>query len=678
MNRERAESETAGARGRHCPSCLSFAPPDATRCVQCGAAIETVRTRRVPVWAGIGVLLLGVGIAYGLGAFGNGRSSTTDAPSAGVVEEGNENEASPRAEALREPREDSSEPILALDAPTPPAPSRRASIEPTDRLRRASSPTPETTFALPDAVAEASSRLIAVQFFDRDGALWRESIAALVDDRGTAVVAADDLLGAYRARGFTASGALRAIDAVLAYEAEAGVAAVRLVDDRLGAAGPRGLSLADDERELETAAFVFAPGELGALRIGRGAVEPGDVPGRATFSGTALATSGIVLDAEGRLAGVLLPESDGAPSHRVAAAAVVDRVRRSASAMTIESFYVSEYEGTVRYHLDRAHAFLDAGRPVAALGEFASALRIDLRALEGEELALGAALLRALDEARATSRVAVVLGPIETLLRYDGAPSVVWIHAGRLYLDLARYEDAVRWLGLAARSSTADLDAIRPFLLRAYREWVRELIASGRFVTAIDVLARALDELGNDAQLLFELGRAHMGLQQYNLARIAMEDALSVDPGMVDVIGPLLDEIYRHLGDDGVLTIDIPSDTRLIPVDVWLNRRTHSTLYIDSGASWTFITRDLALSLGIDPDRTGRHARFSTANGTVDLPVVVLDEVNFRGFTVRNVEAGIGNLGPTLGGGVLGNNFLRHFKITIDRPRGKMTISDPR
>ena len=169
-----------------------------------------------------------------------------------------------------------------------------------------------------------------------------------------------------------------------------------------------------------------------------------------------------------------------------------------------------------------------------------------------------------------------------------------------------------------------------------------------------------------------------MGLQQYNLARIAMEDALSVDPGMVDIIGPLLDEIYRHLGDDGVLTIDIPSDTRLIPVDVWINRRNHSTLYIDSGASWTFITRDLALSLGIDPDRTGRHARFSTANGTVDLPVVILDEINFRGFTVRNVEAGIGNLGPTLGGGVLGNNFLRHFKITIDRPNGKMTISDPR
>lgn len=632
--------------------------------------------------AGILVVAGGLVIAYALGWFDRDAGSTPERAPTEVAREAmspeirREGDIEPASGPSVEPAE-ATEEILAIDARTAPAVSEKA-------LRKAPTPVrrdggrPETTFALPEAVAEASSRLLAVQFFDRDGALWRESIAALVDDRGTAVVAAADVLGAYRARGFTAAGVLTTIDAVLAYEPDSGVAAVRVAAQSERGSSLPGLPLAEDDVRIDAAAFVFAPGAIDALRIGRGSIEEGDVPNELVFSGSAFTTSGIVLDAEGRVAGVLLPESDGAPSRRVAPASAVDVVRRSASAMSLASFYVSQYEGTVRYHLDRAHAYLEAGLPVSALGEFAAALGLDTRALEGEELALGEALLRALDEARATSRIAAVLAPIETLLRYDGAPSVVWIHAGRLYLDLARYEDAVRWLTVAARSSTADLAAIRPFLLRAYREWARELIAGGRFGTAIDVLARALDELGNDAQLLFELGRAHMGLQQYNLARIAMEDALSVDPGMVDIIGPLLDEIYRHLGDDGVLTIDIPSDTRLIPVDVWINRRNHSTLYIDSGASWTFITRDLALSLGIDPDRTGRHARFSTANGTVDLPVVILDEINFRGFTVRNVEAGIGNLGPTLGGGVLGNNFLRHFKITIDRPNGKMTISDPR
>jgi hypothetical protein len=58
---------------------------------------------------------------------------------------------------------------------------------------------------------------------------------------------------------------------------------------------------------------------------------------------------------------------------------------------------------------------------------------------------------------------------------------------------------------------------------------------------------------------------------------------------------------------------------------------------------------------------------------------VVLDEVNFRGFVVHDVEAAVGDLSSdSFRGGVLGNNFLKHFSITIDRPRGKMTFETAR
>ena len=247
-----------------------------------------------------------------------------------------------------------------------------------------------------------------------------------------------------------------------------------------------------------------------------------------------------------------------------------------------------------------------------------------------------------------------------------------------MYVELDRFDDAVRQFWLAVDSAGVDPEIVRSDLVRAYRDWARRLREGGRPSEAVRVLDEALARFPVEAVLLVEAGRARAAIRDWEGARIAFEDAISLEPELAAIIGDELDDVYRRLGGDGILTVEIPRDTRLIPADVWIDRKAHATLYLDSGASWSFITPDVAARLGVDPRRVGRHARFSTANGEVDLPVVVLDEVNFRGFVVRNVEAAVGELSGSLGGGVLGNNFLRHFTITIDRPNGRMTIQDPR
>ena len=519
------------------------------------------------------------------------------------------------------------------------------------------------------------SSVVFLQFFGPEGELWRESVGALVDASGGVVLAGADLPGAFRGRGWTADGRFVTVADVLAIDLSRGLGVVRVEGKSLPRPMQRAATLEISDSEPVT---LVAPSMPSSPRASRGTIASADDgPPAFRYEGPSTERGGLVLNADGELAGIVLPTDDERATAGLAAEAFVPLLAGT-SPRTLESFYRNEYEGTWRFHIDRARSQLAAQRFAESLTHYLEGIRLHPYALDGEEIRLGTALLGAIERARASARYALALGPIEELLALEATPGIVHVHAGRLFLEMGRHEAAVEQLLLAARVGGSDLESVAYWLKRAYLGWAQGLAASGRLEDSLRVLEEAYRQLGSDAVLAFEVGKARMAIGDYEGARIALEDSLSLDPGMEPVVRPVLDEVYRHLGDDGVLTIDIPRDTRLIPVDVWIDRRTRTTLYIDSGASWTFITRELAMELGINPDAVARRARFSTANGDVVLPVVVLDEVNFRGFIVRNVEAGIGNLDSSFGGGVLGNNFLRHFTITIDRPRGKMTFEIPR
>jgi clan AA aspartic protease (TIGR02281 family) len=654
-----------------CPACLSFVPEGASECPECG---HRLRGRRP--WAAIGIaglLAAGlVGIAY--------FALRTDVPDRRGADSSiyGENASDETIRLSRDEAESRETPpsMLMLDR----SPPEGADSDPRgETVERGAAESVVGVPGPPLPVREAARSLVFLQTFDRRGRLHAQTSAALLRDR-TAVLGAPAVLGAVSGRGWSLSGAFYRIGDSVAFDATTRLVAVRLE----GAAPGPALRLRAAAPDPTEPVFVASPSPAGtsSFTVGRlVAMSPleGDEPGW-SFEGDAPAEGGWVLDSKGRAVGLLVPRADESGLEWVAAASV-DSLLASPYVRSLELLNVEEYDGTARCHLDRALALVRERAWSGALDEFLGVARIDPELLASRDTPVGAAVLGAIEEARAGARYGETVGRIEEFLDRVPGLRAARVHAGRLFVEAGRYEAAVRSL-LGALDAGEDSNRARFLLFEAFASWGDSLLRAGRARQAAGVFERGLVHTEGDASLLFGLGRARAALRDYDGARIAMEEALIRDGGLAEVVEPELEDVYRHLGGEGILTVDIPSDSRLIPVDVLISvgrGRDIETMYIDSGASWTFLTREFADRLGIVVTPDTRHAVFATANGEVTLPVVVLDEVNFRGFVVHDVEAAVGDLSSdSFRGGVLGNNFLKHFSITIDRPRGKMTFETAR
>ena len=100
-------------------------------------------------------------------------------------------------------------------------------------------------------------------------------------------------------------------------------------------------------------------------------------------------------------------------------------------------------------------------------------------------------------------------------------------------------------------------------------------------------------------------------------------------------------------------------------------------LAVDTGASITMIPSENALAIGIDPSISKRHIEIATANGTILTPIVTIPSFSCFGIEIKNMDVICHNL-PTESavGGLLGLNFLRSAKITIDFSRNMIVTPE--
>lgn len=98
-------------------------------------------------------------------------------------------------------------------------------------------------------------------------------------------------------------------------------------------------------------------------------------------------------------------------------------------------------------------------------------------------------------------------------------------------------------------------------------------------------------------------------------------------------------------------------------VDVTFNRRVPFEMLVDSGASSTVITRQMASALGITPANIVQTVQVSTANGRTVLPVVYVDQIELAGLSISQVPVLVG--GAEMEIGLLGQDFLRNYDVTI-------------
>lgn len=95
----------------------------------------------------------------------------------------------------------------------------------------------------------------------------------------------------------------------------------------------------------------------------------------------------------------------------------------------------------------------------------------------------------------------------------------------------------------------------------------------------------------------------------------------------------------------------------------WITAQLNGTrlrLMVDTGATVTALSGDVAEAAGVEPDPLRPDARVETANGTVSASSARIDELRFGSVVARDLDAIVM---PGMGGpNVLGMNFLTRLK----------------
>ena len=130
--------------------------------------------------------------------------------------------------------------------------------------------------------------------------------------------------------------------------------------------------------------------------------------------------------------------------------------------------------------------------------------------------------------------------------------------------------------------------------------------------------------------------------------------------------------LARRLG-QGLLEIPLRRAGGTFLVAARVNGQIATSFIVDTGASTVTVSHALAQRLGIDY-ATAPRQRFFTASGIVMSPMILLESIyvpDEAGFGVARVEAAVSTLpgSPPGVAGLLGQSFLRHFRVTVDAER---------
>ena len=107
-------------------------------------------------------------------------------------------------------------------------------------------------------------------------------------------------------------------------------------------------------------------------------------------------------------------------------------------------------------------------------------------------------------------------------------------------------------------------------------------------------------------------------------------------------------------------------------IQVKINNKATGHFILDTGATYTTISKGMARQLGLNLEG-GEKIAITTANGELEVPKVRLKTVAVNGIKATDVEATVMDFGEGNSfAGLLGLSFIQHFKLTLDPKNGQM------
>lgn len=167
------------------------------------------------------------------------------------------------------------------------------------------------------------------------------------------------------------------------------------------------------------------------------------------------------------------------------------------------------------------------------------------------------------------------------------------------------------------------------------------------------------------------LGEYYAGIGDTARAIASLQRAAELDRSMSAELEPAIARLRARRETPAIASIPIVRQGGTFVVDARINGSQRSyRLVLDTGASYTAISTTVALELGLNRIFLGAPVvELQTANGRIYTTTALLDSVDVAGARVRDVQAVILE---SSGGwdGLLGQSFLQHFNIDIDRSAG--------
>jgi clan AA aspartic protease (TIGR02281 family) len=111
--------------------------------------------------------------------------------------------------------------------------------------------------------------------------------------------------------------------------------------------------------------------------------------------------------------------------------------------------------------------------------------------------------------------------------------------------------------------------------------------------------------------------------------------------------------------------------------EVELNDLYEAHLVVDTGATLTSLSEELAFDLGLTPDSRYQKIPVETANGTAYVWVGQVKTFRIGGTQRQNLPVIVqdfSNLSKNGVDGLLGLNFLNEFRWTLDQQNGKLIL----
>ena len=173
------------------------------------------------------------------------------------------------------------------------------------------------------------------------------------------------------------------------------------------------------------------------------------------------------------------------------------------------------------------------------------------------------------------------------------------------------------------------------------------------------------------------LARTQLSQNMLDEARQALF-LVESDPRVSDEARQLLSQIEDTVTFSQASQISIPliRQGEHFLIDARINDRVAVRLLIDTGASMTVLRDDILLAAGLFKPARPSLQLFSTANGLVEGAVYRLDNLSIGDQNVANIEVAALDLASLHSAdGLLGMNFLKHFKFFIDQTKPELRLS---